>query len=209
MNVAPAVVQVLATEGEEDIAGIFVSAVIVARIPLFLFQAIQAALLPKLADLAGQGRFRDFRSGLKRLLAVVAGLAVAGSIGGWIIGPMVVKIMTDTDVELGHRTLGLLALGSGVYMLALAMAQAVIALGGHRDQAFAWAVGLAVFPLVVWLSSDDLLFRVELGLLAASVVACGAMAGLLARRLILTGPGDVTVDRGDVIEALHDVALEP
>lgn len=209
MNVGPAVVQVLATDAEKDVAGLFVSAVIVARIPLFLFQAIQAALLPKLASLAGEGRFRDFRAGLKRLLVVVAGLAVIGSVGGWIVGPTVVQVMASTDVELGHRTLGLLALGSGLYMMALAMAQAVIALGGHRDQAVAWAVGLATFPPVVWLSSDDVLFRVELGLLAASVTACCAMAGLLARRLLAAGPGDVAVEEGAVIEALHDVALEP
>lgn len=209
MNVGPAVVQVLATDAEEEIAGLFLSAVVVARIPLFLFQAIQAALLPKLAGLAGEGRLRDFRTGLKRLMAVVTGLAIAGSLGGWLIGPMVVQIMADSDVELSHRTLGMLALGSGLYMLALAMAQAVIALGGHKDQAVAWAGGLAMFPPVVWLSSDDLLLRVELGLLAASVAACIAMAGLLARRLIAAGPGDVQVDTGDVIEALHDVALEP
>lgn len=209
MNIGPAVVQVLATDAEKEVAGLFVSAVIVARVPLFLFQAIQAALLPKLAGLAGNGRFQDFRAGLRRLLVVVAALAAAGSLGGWLLGPMVVQMMADTDVELGHRTLGMLALGSGVYMLALAMAQAVIALGGHKDQALAWAAGLLMFPPVVWLSSDDLLFRVELGLLAASVVACGAMAGLLTRRLLTAGPGVVEVDSGDVIEALHDVALEP
>lgn len=183
MNIGPAVVQVLATEDEKEIAGIFLSAVIVARVPLFLFQAIQAALLPKLAGLAGNGRFADFKVGLRKLLAVVAGLAVIGTVGGWAIGPFVVKIMTDSDVELSHRTLGLLAAGSGLYMLALALAQAVIALGGHRDQALGWASGLAVLPLVVWVSSSDLLLRVELGLLAASLAAFAVMAALLLRRL--------------------------
>lgn len=183
MNIGPAVVQVLATEDEKEIAGIFLSAVIVARVPLFLFQAIQAALLPKLAGLAGNGRFADFKVGLRKLLVVVAGLAAVGTIGGYAIGPLVVKIMTSSDVELSHRTLGLLAAGSGLYMLALALAQAVIALGGHRDQALGWAAGLAVLPLVVWVSSSDLLLRVELGLLAASLTSFGVMSALLLRRL--------------------------
>lgn len=210
MNIGPVVVQVLAnTEAEKDAAGLFVTGVIVARVPLFLFQAIQAALLPKLAALAGNGRLGDFRAGLRRLLLVVTGLAVVGSIGGWLIGPFIVQMMAKAEAgSLGHRTLGLLALGSGIYMLALAMAQAVIALGGHRDQALGWAIGLAAFPPVVWLSSDDVLLRVELGLLAASVAAFAAMSVLLVRRLIAAGPGEVTVDSADVIEAVHEVAVE-
>lgn len=210
MNIGPAVVQVLATEEERELAGIFLSAVIVARVPLFLFQAIQAALLPKLAGLAGNGKYASFRAGLRKLLIVVAALAVTGTIGGFAIGPLVVKIMTSSDVELSHRTLGLLAAGSGFYMLALAMAQAVIALGGHRDQALGWVVGLAVLPLVVWLSSDDLLLRVELGLLAASLTAFCAMAGMLARRL-WSAPGrsgaavesGADVEAGEMAEALN------
>lgn len=210
MNIGPAVVQVLATEQEKELAGIFLSAVIVARVPLFLFQAIQAALLPKLAGLAGNGHFASFRAGLRKLLAVVAALALTGTIGGFAVGPFVVKVMTSSDVELSHRTLGLLAAGSGFYMLALAMAQAVIALGGHRHQALGWAMGLAVLPLVVWLSSDDLLLRVELGLLAASFTAFCAMTGMLARRLWSVPQRHHAGTEPDVVvvEALPDVPVE-
>ena len=52
----------------------FFTAVIIARIPLFLFQAIQAALLPKLSALASAGKFDEFRIGFRKLVAVVAGV---------------------------------------------------------------------------------------------------------------------------------------
>ena len=52
----------------------FFTAVIIARIPLFLFQAVQAALLPKLSALASAGRFDEFRIGFRKLVAVVAGV---------------------------------------------------------------------------------------------------------------------------------------
>ena len=99
-----------------------------------------------------------------------------GTIVGFTIGPFVVEMMFP-DADLTSRTVGLLAAGSGVYMLALACAQAVIALGGHRDQAFGWLLGMAALGVSVWLVSDDLFLRVELALLLGSVAALIAMAG--------------------------------
>jgi O-antigen/teichoic acid export membrane protein len=209
MNIGPVLVQGLASPAEADLAGRFLPAVIVSRIPLFLFQAVQAALLPKLAGLASAGRLGDFRNGLRRLLVVVAGLAVVGTIGGWAIGPFVVKIMSGPQFELSHRTLGLLAAGSGFYMLALAVAQAVIALGGHRDQAVGWVAGLGVLLLTAWVASDDLYLRVELALLCGSLAALCVMTALLVRRLSAVSQAAVEVEAGDILDPLHDVAMRP
>jgi O-antigen/teichoic acid export membrane protein len=208
MNIGPVLVNWFATDAEKDLAGQFMQGLVVARVPLFLFQAIQAALLPKLSGLASAGRIVDFRTGLKRLLIVVAGLAAVGTIGGGLLGPMVVQMMAGADYELSHRTMAMLAAGSGFYMLALAIAQALIALKGHRRQAFGWAAGLVTLLLVARFSSDDLYFRVELGLLAGSVVAFVVMGVLLLRRLREAGPGALDVDAGDFIEALHDVEMQ-
>jgi hypothetical protein len=119
-----------------------------------------------------------------------------------------VQMMAGADYELSHRTMAMLAAGSGFYMLALAIAQALIALKGHRRQAFGWAAGLVTLLLVARFSSDDLYFRVELGLLAGSVVAFVVMGVLLLRRLREAGPGALDVDAGDFIEALHDVEVQ-
>ncbi len=103
--------------------------------------------------------------------------------------------------------MGLLAAGAGLYMLALACAQAVIALGGHRDQALGWAAGFAALMVTVLLAvTDDLFLRVEIGLLAGSAAAMAVMGGLLVRRL---ATDSLRVDPGDLIEALHEVPVEP
>jgi O-antigen/teichoic acid export membrane protein len=206
MNIGPVIVKLLASDSQADAAGRFVTGVVIARIPLFLFQAVQAALLPKLSALATARRLGDFRSGLRRLLAVVAALAVTGTLVGAVLGPTVVEIMFP-DSDLSSRTMGLLAAGSGFYMLALACAQAVIALGGHRDQAIGWACGMLALALTTWLVSDDLFLRVELGLLAGSLTAFLTMGTLLLRRMLVSGP--LAVDTGDFIEALHEVPIEP
>jgi O-antigen/teichoic acid export membrane protein len=206
MNVGPVIVKLLASDTQADAAGRFVNGVVVARIPLFLFQAVQAALLPKLSALSTAGRLGDFRVGLKRLMVVVSGLAVTGTLVGALLGPTVVEIMFS-NADLGSRTLGLLAAGSGLYMLSLACAQAVIALGGHRDQAIGWGMGILALAVTTWLASDDLFLRVELGLLVGSLLAFLTMGMLLIRRLTVSGP--LAVDRGDFIEALHDIPIEP
>jgi O-antigen/teichoic acid export membrane protein len=205
MNIGPVIVKLLASDTQADAAGRFVNGVVVARIPLFLFQAIQAALLPKLSALATAGRLGDFRVSLKRLMVVVLALAVAGTIVGALVGPTVVEIMFR-NADLDRRTLALLAAGSGLYMLALACAQALIALGGHRDQAIGWAMGIVALAATTWLASDDLFFRVELGLLVGSLAAFMTMGVLLVRRLAVAGP--LAVARGDFIEAIHEVPIE-
>ncbi|HEY6416109.1 MAG TPA: hypothetical protein VIX41_07730, partial [Acidimicrobiales bacterium] len=199
------IVKLLASDAQADAAGRFITGVVVARIPLFLFQAVQAALLPKLSALATAGRLGDFRASLKRLMVVVFALAVAGTVVGALLGPTVVEIMFR-NADLDRRTLALLAAGSGLCMLALACAQALIALGGHRDQAIGWAMGILALAATTWLASDDLFFRVELGLLVGSLAAFITMGALLLRRLAVAGP--LAVARGDFIEAIHEVPIE-
>jgi O-antigen/teichoic acid export membrane protein len=198
-------VKLLASDAQAGAAGRFVTGVVVARIPLFLFQAVQAALLPKLSALATAGRLGDFRAGLKRIMVVVTALAAAGTVVGAVLGPTIVEIMFPNS-DLDSRTMGLLAAGSGLYMLALACAQALIALGGHRDQAIGWGMGVVALAVTTWLASDDLFLRVELGLLVGSLVAFLTMGVLLLRRLAVSGP--LAVDRGDLIAAIHEVAIE-
>ena len=124
-------------EAADFIVGFFI-----ARIPILLFQAIQAALLPKLAALAGAGRHDDFRAGLKKLLMIVVGVGVLGVVAGASIGPFVGEILFGEKFNLGNVDLGLLAAGSALFILALTLAQALIALLGHGRALAAWCIGL-------------------------------------------------------------------
>ena len=76
--------------GEEGklVAAGFASAFFVARVPVLAFQAVQGTLLPKLAGLSGSGRHDEFKRGLNRLLAMVVGIAVLGTILAFLLGPV-------------------------------------------------------------------------------------------------------------------------
>jgi O-antigen/teichoic acid export membrane protein len=176
--------------------------VVIARLPLFLFQAVQAALLPKLSALVSSGRIDDFKTGFRRLAAAVAGVGLLGILGAVVLGPLVVDIAFNVDVS--SRTLALLAAGSAMYMLALTMAQALIALHGQTAAAFCWLASVVVFVIVTALG-EDLFLRVEMGLVAGSAVAVVSMAALVLRRT--RGGAELRPD--DLIEALHEIAIEP
>lgn len=174
-------VNLLATDAEKVIVTGFASAFFVARVPVLAFQAVQGTLLPKLAGLTGAGRHDEFRRGLARLLAVVTGIAVLGTLGALVLGPFVGKILFK-DFTMGAGGLALLAAGSGAFIIALTMAQALMALGGHRLTALAWGSGLAVCIGVIAVV-HPLELRVDLGLLLGSMVTAVIMAiGLLRRQ---------------------------
>ena len=129
-------------------------------------------------------------------------VGVAAIVGAFLIGPFVVKVFFDS--HLSRRTLTLLALASALYMVALALAQAlIIALKGHARVAIGWAIGMAGFLVVTAIADHDLLLRVELGLMAGSVFALGYFAIVLRRRM---ADGEQP-DEESLVEALYDLPL--
>lgn len=207
VNASVPVVKLLAADSEAAIAGQFQAGLIVSRVPLFLFQAVQAALLPKLAGLAAAGRLADFRTGLRRLVVAVVLIAVVATAGAFAVGPMVLRLLFGPQFDLlGHRDLGLLAAASGIYMLALALSQALIALSGHARAAFGWLVSVVVLTAVI-AAGSDLLLRVELGLLAGAVVGAIVMAVLL-RSTMARGVPETAEPLLEAISPEHEI-VEP
>jgi O-antigen/teichoic acid export membrane protein len=182
VNAGPITVDILGTDAKPELITQFGNAVIFARIPLFLFQAVQAALLPRLARLAAQGHLDEFRSALRRLLVLVIGVGVVGTIGAFAIGPAVLKLVYEGNID--RRTLTLLAFSSALYMVAVAFAQATIALRGHALAGIGWALGFASFVALAAWSSNDLYLRVEIALVGSSAVALISFALALRSRML-------------------------
>ena len=182
VNAGPITVDILGTNAKPELITQFGNAVIFARIPLFLFQAVQAALLPRLARLAAQGHLDEFRSALQKLLVLVVGVGVAGTIGAFAIGPAVLKLVYEGGID--RRTLTLLALSSALYMVAVAFAQATIALRGHALAGIGWALGFASFIALAAWSSNDLYLRVEVALVGSSAVSLVSFMLALRKRML-------------------------
>lgn len=197
-------VQILASGAESEVAGRFLNGLIIARVPLFMFQAVQASLLPALAAHAGAGRHDDFRAGLKRLLVVVVAIGVLATVTAWAIGHQVVTLLFGAGFELSRTDLAYLAGASAAYMLALALAQALIALSAYARVVMGWGAGIIVFA-VVTATQTGLLTRVERGFLAGSVAAATVMGVLLANRMAK----GITASAEELSDAAFGVPIEP
>ena len=181
LNVSPLAVELLAGPSEREEAGRFLNALLVARVPLFFFQAVQASLLPKLSSLAADGHLEEFRRVLGRLLALVGALGAAAVVACALVGHLVVEMAFGAEFAVLRRDMVLLAASSAVLMIVLSLAQALIAQRCQGRMALAWLAGLCAFPLVLAFGGD-LFIRVELALLATVVTAMLVMAVLLGRR---------------------------
>ncbi len=202
LNAGPIAASLLAPDGSDELITAFSYGVLLSRIPLFLFQAVQAALLPRLSQQAARGEFGEFRSGLLRLMVVVLGVGLVGTIGAFVLGPWALRLVYDVD--LSGRTLAMLSLSSAVYMLALATAQAVIALQGHALVALGWVLGVLTFVLGTWLSGDEVFRRIEVGLVVSSLAALVAFSLALRHRL----RAGAVPNQSSMMEAITDMPFE-
>ncbi len=178
LNVGPVAVDIAG--GDElgpEAPGVFLNGMLIARIPLFFFQAVKASLLPTLATLAGQGDLVGFRNMQIKIVAAVGAAAAATTVVAAAVGPLVVRIVFGD--ELGRTDMALLAASGGGLMLMLSLTLGLVALGHTRLAVAGWVAGIAAFAVMVSLDLEPFL-RVELGLVAA-VLAGSLVAGGLLR----------------------------
>jgi O-antigen/teichoic acid export membrane protein len=162
---------VLATREQDAELGAFIAGLFIARIPLLLFQAVQAALLPKLAGLLGHGMVREFRQGLIRLVSLVAGLSVLGVIIALVAGPKIGQVLFGAKFTLSGPGLAALTAGCCLVVIALTLAQALIALRRYTLTACAWMAGVVAFIVVMAALSSDVFTRAEVAFVVGGVVA--------------------------------------
>ncbi|SCF17530.1 lipopolysaccharide biosynthesis protein [Micromonospora chokoriensis] len=168
-------------------AGALLSALVLVRIPLFVFASLQASLLPGLATTATTGDLAGFHSLLRRALGIVTALGLTGAVGAVLLGPWLVQTLFDAPGVLGHGDFAWLAVATLAYLWAMVLGQALLALDRHRAQALAWAVGVAAL-IVATLAPVTTALRVELGYAVGSVVVAATMAVLLRNRTPRSAP---------------------
>ena len=203
VNAGPITVDLLGDKSDAIRVTQFGNAVLLTRVPLFLFQAVQAALLPRLTRLAARGDLDEFNVGFRRLVILVFGVGVIGIVGAFLVGPFFLDLVYGGGID--RRTLTLLALASAIYMMALAIAQAVIALRGHRHVALGWLLAFVSYVASAWSVSDDLFLRVEIALVVSSAVALFYFVFGL-RLLLRTG---AKIDVASITEAVSERPVEP
>lgn len=182
LNLPLLAVKLLATGPQAALAGRFMAGVVVARVPVVLFSAVQAAVVPKLSFLHAMAQPDEFRRVMLRLGLAVGVLGVAFTAFLSTVGAPVIARLFGSSFRLQSRDLAYLAAASGVYLLALALAQGLVALEAYDRLVYGWGAGLLA-GVAATAPAGALLVRVERGFLAGSIAALAALAILLFRRL--------------------------
>jgi O-antigen/teichoic acid export membrane protein len=194
VNVAVIDVDLL-SPGHPAVVSALLAAMVLARVPLFIFASLQAALLPGLAGAIAAGQYRDFRRLVVRASGTVATLGIAGGLVAVLAGPRLAPVLFGVRPLLGPSDFALLAAGTTCYMLAMVLGQGAMALSRHRDQLLAWTAAAVVLTVITFVPGEVRL-RVEGAYALSSVTAALALAlvvYLRARRLRegSTAPGDL------------------
>jgi O-antigen/teichoic acid export membrane protein len=181
VNAGPVAVKALAAPTDVA-AGHFLTTLIIARIPLFLFSALQASLLPGLARLVAAGSVAGVVHSLRRISMLLALLGIGLSALLAVAGPTLTGLIFGPSYRAERAPLVVLALGCTIYMLSSVLAQALLAVHATASVALGWWLGVLVFAgcLTIGLS---LPLRVSLALLVGAAAAGGYFGWSLRRRL--------------------------
>ena len=169
-NVGPIAMAALADESQQSLSGRFVYAVTIARIPLFLFAAVQAVFLPALAALLARRDGPGFASTVRRAVVATAALGAAGVLGVWVLGDWAMGTVYGPKYHLDPTVLALVAASGALFMLAQVSAQGLLAHHADGAVALGWTGGLVATVAALALPGD-LATRVAVALCVGSAVA--------------------------------------
>jgi O-antigen/teichoic acid export membrane protein len=171
------------------LAGALLSALVLVRIPLFVFASLQASLLTGLSTSAAAGDGAGFRHLLRRACGIVMALALVGAVPTIVFGPWLLRVFFNTAESLDRLDFAILCAGTGAYLLAQVLGQGAISLGHHRDQTYAWLAGTAAL-IVITVMPGSVSLRVEGGYAIGSAVVAAVLAVAVSRRAAHPhGPG--------------------
>ena len=173
-----AVIAVTLTAAGTAAAGLVFNALLIARAPLQLFQAIQTSLLPHLAGLEAAGGLAAFKAAIRKTILVIAAFSGLMALAMLAAGPWIMSVLfANTGGAYDRMGLTVVAVGMGFHLTAGTLNQAALARGHAKSAAFAWLFSAAIF--IGWCAAsviEDPVHRAEIGYAGAA----GLLAVILA-----------------------------
>ena len=116
------------------------------------------------------------------MLLLIAGVGLIATIGSAIVGPELMRLLFGSKFRLSERLLVELAIANSVYMLAVVLGQALVALRQYRTTAIGWGSGVVAFIAVV-AGPGSILHRATNGFVIGALVVF-AIFGLRVLRAV-------------------------
>ncbi len=170
LNIGPAAVAAISDDNAA--AGTFLSALVIARLPLFAFQAVKVSLLPAVTTFAALGEMVKVRTTLIRLLKFTAALGGAAVMGSFVAGPFFVELFFVDVVS--RRDITILAAANALAMIVIALSVTLIGVNRSKQAAICWLLGVVTFVAMLAAPFEPLLL-VEIATLVAFATVLIAM----------------------------------
>jgi O-antigen/teichoic acid export membrane protein len=159
-------------------AGFIWNVLMLARAPVYLFQAVATSLLPHLTRLRyrpGAGGEEAFGLSVRITLAAVLALAVGVALVVLVAGPTLMQVAFGDNFSYDRAGLLIVTGGMGFYLAAATLTQASLAQGQARRASIRWIACAAAFVLWNLLPVLDEFRRVEVGFAGAGAALCGLL----------------------------------
>jgi O-antigen/teichoic acid export membrane protein len=182
LNAGPLLVKATADSGGTALAGFAFNALLIARAPLQLFQAVQTSILPHLTKMSASGETDPFRRSVNLTLTAIAVFSGAVSLGLLAVGPYAMDLLFGGDHHYGRGGLVMIGVGMGFYLAAATLNQAALARGRTKETAACWIGAAAAFVVMLVIPGfDDKVLQVEIAYLAGALLLSGLLYGLYRR----------------------------
>ncbi|MCX6394458.1 MAG: hypothetical protein NTY57_06375 [Solirubrobacterales bacterium] len=178
-----AVIAVAATAAGTVAAGLVFNALLIARAPLQLFQAIQTSLLPHLAGLEATGGHDAFKRAITKTIGAIAIFTAAVALMFLAAGPWIMSVLFAGGHGAYDRVgLSVVAIGMGFHLAAGTLNQAALARGHAKLAAFAWLLSAALF--IAWCAASvmpDPVHRAEAGYAGGTLILVVLLTAIYRR----------------------------
>ncbi|MBT2542231.1 hypothetical protein J7E99_16295 [Streptomyces sp. ISL-44] len=174
---------------DSALIGALLSALVLARVPLFVFGSLQASLLSGLTAAFTAGDRAAFWAMLRRIAAVVGALGLLGGVPATVLGPWLIEVLFNVkEPVLDRFDFFLMSAGTVAYMFAMVLGQALMVFKRHNLQLLCWALGTAVLVGITLIPGD-------VAVCVIVAYALGSLATVLAMlaALRLSFPGAAAV----------------
>jgi O-antigen/teichoic acid export membrane protein len=165
---------VKADTGSDALAALIFAVLMIARAPLQLFQAVSTTLLPHLTRLlvheGDEAHGGDFGRSVRVTVLACLGFGAATTIGLLAIGPWVMRLLFGSDFDYDRGGLALVGIGTGLYLAATTLNQAVLAQGRSRIAAMSWGASAIFFVAFLFVSDMEAVREVEVAFLATALI---------------------------------------
>jgi len=151
------------------LAGMFLLATYLTRLPAQLAESLTVNLLPHLANVSVQANLDKTRNTIRKSFKILIPLGTLSVIGLYLFGPWILSIFSNEYIY-SRNGMALLAINGFMIILTNVLAQLLLSRSKTRHVAFAWFVGCAIFFGASLLNGLPVLTSLEWGYLVSSII---------------------------------------